>query len=154
MDWKALLTSLAFGALMCPVLAQNQTLPRLHDMDPKGRQPFLVQGCHADVCSHDGGPRTKVLPAAQNYDMGPSIARSDSFDVQHYDLFLDVTDYGGQHLDAHATIDFTVLQGFNSNVEPQETIVFRKPTLIVQSGRDAMYNIFVHRFQHHRYWHR
>ncbi len=116
MDWKTLLTSLAFGALTCPVLAQNQTLPRLHDMDPKGRQPFLVQGCHADVCSHEGGPRTKVLPLAQNYDMGPSIARSDSFDVQHYELFLDVTDYAGQHLDAHATIDFTVLQDGGTRV--------------------------------------
>ena len=80
-------------------------------MDPKGRQPFLVQGCHADVCSHDGGPRTKVLPLAQNYDMGPSIARSDSFDVAHYDLVLDVTDYAGQSMQALATIDFTVLQG-------------------------------------------
>ena len=34
-----------------------------------------------------------VSPPPANYDMGPSIARSDSFDVRHYDLFLDVTDY-------------------------------------------------------------
>ena len=46
-----------------------------------------------------------------NYDMGPSIARSDSFDVAHYDLVLDVTDYAGQSMQALATIDFTVLQG-------------------------------------------
>ena len=57
-----------------------------------------------------------MLPLAQNYDMGPSIARSDSFDVQHYELFLDVTDYAGQHLDAHATIDFTVLQDGGTRV--------------------------------------
>ena len=116
MDWKTLLTSLVLGGLASHVLAQTQALPRLHHMDPKGRQPFLVQGCHADVCSHEGGPRTKVLPLAQNYDMGPSIARSDSFDVQHYELFLDVTDYAGQFLDAHATIEFSVLQDGGTRV--------------------------------------
>ena len=60
-------------------------------------------------CTQDS-PSLRVLPV-DNYDMGPSIARSDSFDVVHYDLVLDVTDYSGQSMQALATIDFTVIQG-------------------------------------------
>ena len=44
------------------------------------------------------GNNAKVLQ--NNYDMGPSIARSDSFDVQHYDLTLDVTAYNQQAMSA------------------------------------------------------
>ena len=54
---------------------------------------------------------TKSLLVEDNFDMGPSIARSDSFDVVHYDLMLDMTDYWGQTMQGLATIDFTVLQG-------------------------------------------
>ena len=92
--------------------AQNTSLPRLHDIQKTKRNPFLAQGCHVAGCGqHTGQPTPRVSPPPANYDMGPSIARSDSFDVRHYDLFLDVTDYVGQSMDAHATIDFDVLIG-------------------------------------------
>ena len=44
-----------------------------------------------------------------NYDMEPSIARSDSFDVHTYELTLDVTNYSYQLLDAHAAIELEVV---------------------------------------------
>jgi hypothetical protein len=89
--------------------AQTSTLPRLHEL-PVSRTPFLVQGCHADACTKEVRELRKVLPL-DNYDMGPSIARSDSFDVVHYDLELDVTGYATQSMVGHATIDFQVLLG-------------------------------------------
>ena len=91
------------------VLAQT-SLPRLHKEGQVTRTPFLDQGCHALGCKHHVAP-TKSLLVEDNFDMGPSIARSDSFDVVHYDLKLDMTDYAGQTMQGLATIDFTVLQG-------------------------------------------
>ncbi len=44
-----------------------------------------------------------------NYDMAPSIARSDSFNISTYELDLDVTAYTYQQLVAHATIGLEVL---------------------------------------------
>ena len=44
-----------------------------------------------------------------NYDMEPSIARSDSFDISTYELELDVTEYTYQQLSAHARIEMEVL---------------------------------------------
>ena len=76
------------------VLAQT-SLPRLHKEGQVTRTPFLDQGCHALGCKHHVAP-TKSLLVEDNFDMGPSIARSDSFDVVHYDLTLDMTDYWGQ----------------------------------------------------------
>ena len=95
--------------------AQGQTLPRLHELEAKDRNPFLVQGCHADLCGKTWESKKTLLPM-ENYDMGPSIARSDSFDVQHYDLTLDVTGYNQQSMVGHAVIDFDVLQGNGTRV--------------------------------------
>ena len=94
-----------------PTEALAQTAwPRLHKEGQVTRTPFLAQGCHALGCKHHTAP-TKSLLVEDNYDMGPSIARSDSFDVVHYDLTLDMTDYWGQAMHGLATIDFTVLLG-------------------------------------------
>ena len=94
-----------------PTEALAQTAwPRLHKEGQVTRTPFLAQGCHALGCRHHAAP-TKSLLVEDNYDMGPSIARSDSFDVVHYDLTLDMTDYWGQTMHGLATIDFTVLLG-------------------------------------------
>ena len=61
------------------------------------------------MCGKTWESKKTMLPM-ENYDMGPSIARSDSFDVQHYDLTLDVTGYNQQSMVGHAVIDFDVLQ--------------------------------------------
>lgn len=105
---------LAMGAVLTLICASSvtaqTTLPRLQNLDRSARNPFLAQGCHAVGCTHDEPSSRGFLPI-NNYDMGPSIARSDSFDVAHYDLFLDVTGYNSQSLDAHASITFSVLLG-------------------------------------------
>ncbi len=105
---------LATGAVLALICASSvtaqTTLTRLHNLDRSARNPFLAQGCHAVGCTHDEPSSRGFLPV-DNYDMGPSIARSDSFDVEHYDLFLDVTGYNSQSLDAHASITFSVLLG-------------------------------------------
>lgn len=60
--------------------------------------------------------RKAIKPTPQprwmmNYDMEPSIARSDSFDISTYELELDVTEYTYQQLSAHARIEMEVLDG-------------------------------------------
>ena len=106
--------------LLCMGLAwmagqtQAQDWLRLDELKSSSRNPFLVQGCHADLCGKEWDSNAKVLQ--NNYDMGPSIARSDSFDVQHYDLTLDVTAYNQQAMSGHAVIDFDVLTGGGSRV--------------------------------------
>ena len=88
--------------------AQTSTYPHLHDYEQQIRSPFLVQGCHAEGREHPQAMPNRVLPP-DNFDMGPSIARSDSFDISHYELHLDVTDYEGQSLVGHAQIFVHVL---------------------------------------------
>ena len=98
------------GLLVSFSSSAQTSLPRLHKEGQVVRNPFLAQGCHALGCTQVAQP-TRSFLVAENFDMGPSIARSDSFDVVHYDLALDVTDYAGQTIRGVATIDFTVLQG-------------------------------------------
>jgi len=106
-----LFLSTAILSWVQPIVTLAQTSwPRLHKEGQVMRTPFLAQGCHALGCEHHTSP-TKSLLVEDNFDMGPSIARSDSFDVVHYDLTLDMTDYWGQTMQGLATIDFTVLQG-------------------------------------------
>ena len=46
----------------------------------------------------------------QNYDMEPSIARSDTFDIQHFDVDLDVTQYNLQQITAHTGIHLNIIE--------------------------------------------
>ena len=46
----------------------------------------------------------------QNYDMEPSIARSDTFDIQHFDVDLDVTQYNLQQITAHTGILLNIIE--------------------------------------------
>ena len=59
---------------------------------------------------HAMEPPTPAPRWMMNYDMAPSIARSDSFDISSYELDLDVTNYAYQWLDAHARIALSVLE--------------------------------------------
>ena len=67
---------------------------------------FFPQGCHN---GHRPIPDGDLDPRFVNYDMTQSIARSDSFDVHHYEVTLDVTEYNLQQLQGHARIDLTVV---------------------------------------------
>jgi Peptidase family M1 domain/Secretion system C-terminal sorting domain len=54
------------------------------------------------------------------------IARSDTFDIHHYDIAMDVTDYGGQTIKAATTISYTPLL-------PSTSITFDLRDLTVDS---------------------
>jgi hypothetical protein len=96
--------------------AQTSSIPTLQDLARTPRMPFLVQGCHAECPDHHAQATERGFLPVNNYDMGPSIARSDSFDVQHYELFLDLTSYSQQSMGALAVIDFQVLQGGGTRI--------------------------------------
>lgn len=73
-------------------------------------QPFQ-QGCHY-FRSH---PSTTPQPTpAQRALIDEVIARSDTFDIVHYDIAIDVTDQGGQRIKAATTIEFIPLMADQS----------------------------------------
>ena len=63
---------------------------------------------HSDVGDEVGalGNRSFV----ENYDMSESISRSDTFDIVHYALDLDLTNYGLQQMQARALIEVSVIE--------------------------------------------
>jgi len=64
-------------------------------------------GCkYTDVPGHEHFGK-KII---QNYDMEPSIARSDTFDIVHYNVDLDVTQYTNQYVEARCGINLNVIE--------------------------------------------
>jgi aminopeptidase N len=63
-------------------------------------------GCHY---FRNGRPHP-VATAADRNQIEETIARSDTFDILHYDIQLDVTDYGGSTIKGITTVDFRALQ--------------------------------------------
>ncbi len=62
-------------------------------------------GCH--FFKH--APQIQPLSSQQRSDITATIARSDTFDIRHYDIHLDVTDHQGQMLRAATTITYRAL---------------------------------------------
>ena len=82
--------------------------------EPTFRKPRVFQSVQCHHYRQLSPEREAVRPSPQprwmmNYDMAPSIARSDSFNISTYELDLDVTAYTYQQLVAHATIGLEVL---------------------------------------------
>ena len=78
------------------------------------RTPRVFNPVPCHHVRHAAAERAEIEPTPaprwmMNYDMEPSIARSDSFDVHTYELDLDVTNYSYQLLDAHAVISLSVI---------------------------------------------
>lgn len=88
-------------------LALGQTrIKNLNEYTSKPRV-FNPIGCkYTDVLGHEH--QRKVV--ANNYDMEPSIARSDTFDIAHFDVDLDVTRYTQQQLYAHCGISLNIVE--------------------------------------------
>ena len=61
-------------------------------------------GCHF---FRNQAPKRAALTAGQLKAINASIARSDTFDILHYDIAIDVTDYAGQAIAASTTVRFT-----------------------------------------------
>ncbi len=66
-------------------------------------QPYRY-GCHYFRDRQGAAP---VLTAAERAQIDETIARSDTFDILHYDIALDVTQVGAQQITAATTITFT-----------------------------------------------
>lgn len=66
-------------------------------------QPNFM-GCHY---FRNQGPKPQPLSAQQRASIEASIERSDTFDIVHYDLVLDVTDYSNQYLKGAATVSYS-----------------------------------------------
>ncbi|MDG1949360.1 MAG: M1 family aminopeptidase [bacterium] len=100
----AFLIFLVSGALSS---ASGQThIKNLKEYTSKPRV-FKPIGCkYTDVLGHEH--QNKVV--VNNYDMEPSIARSDTFDIVHFDVDLDVTRYTQQQLYAHCGISLNILE--------------------------------------------
>ena len=63
-------------------------------------------GCHFFRQGYHPHP---VATAADRTQIAETIARSDTFDILHYDISLDVTDYNGQLLKGATTVHFRAL---------------------------------------------
>lgn len=61
-------------------------------------------GCHF---FRNQGPKPEPATAEQRAFFEASIERSDTFDIVHYDLVLDVTDYSNQYIKAAATVSYS-----------------------------------------------
>ncbi|MBK9175633.1 MAG: M1 family metallopeptidase [Flavobacteriales bacterium] len=80
--------------------------------------------------NRDAGLRLP-LTAAQRDLIDETIARSDTFDIRHYEISLDVTDYGGQYLKASTTITYA------ARMDGQSSIRFDLQGLQVDSVTDG-----------------
>ncbi len=59
---------------------------------------------HGCYISHGGNKKQPVLTSADRAMINASIARSDTFDIIHYEISLDVTNFNGKHLDANTVV--------------------------------------------------
>ena len=63
-------------------------------------------GCHH---SHNKTRKSEPLTPRELQVMNESIARSDTFDIQHYSIHLDVSNYASYSIAAATTIRFSAL---------------------------------------------
>lgn len=66
-------------------------------------------GCH-HVRQFEAYKGAKKLSWKQQKALQTSIQRSDTIDIQHYDIHLDVTDYNGQYITGFTTITYSALE--------------------------------------------
>lgn len=66
-------------------------------------------GCH-HVRQFEAFDGAKKLNRKQQKALQTSIQRSDTIDIQHYDIHLDVTDYTGQYINGFTTITYSALE--------------------------------------------
>lgn len=97
---------LAFSGMFSSANAQS-THRNLKDFKAQPRV-YKPLGCrYTDV---PGNAHEKKILGGGNYDMEPSIARSDTFDIAHYDVYLDVTEYNLQNITARCGIDLNIIE--------------------------------------------
>ncbi|MCB0789194.1 MAG: hypothetical protein KDB75_07815, partial [Flavobacteriales bacterium] len=68
-------------------------------------QPLKRLGCR--FYHGEKPPKARPLTDGQLKSIQETIARSDTFDIQHYDIRIDVTDYSGKSITASTQVVFT-----------------------------------------------
>ncbi|MFZ8836033.1 MAG: M1 family aminopeptidase [Flavobacteriales bacterium] len=102
---------LCFTFVVCsmPFAQSQEEAPQRQLRTPRVFNPVPCHHFRAQSSDRQTEPPSAAPRWMMNYDMEPSIARSDSFDVHTYELDLDVTNYSYQLLEAHAQIELSVL---------------------------------------------
>jgi hypothetical protein len=104
LSFPSIVFLLLFIASGSQFIAQHN-IPNLREYSPEPRV-FYPMGCR-DV-GHSGAPVERFYQ--DNYDMSESIARSDTFDIDAYEIDLDLTQYGLQQMDARAVITLSIVE--------------------------------------------
>jgi aminopeptidase N len=71
---------------------------------------------HGCYVSHQGKITPKVMNAFEKAALNASIARSDTFDIIHYEITLDATDYNGATLKANTVVTFEPLMAGQTSI--------------------------------------
>ena len=66
-------------------------------------------GCHYFRNGGEHIHQPHALTPEEREGIADVIARSDTFDIQHYDIAIDVTDYIGRSIKAATTVEYTPL---------------------------------------------
>jgi len=103
-SFHSIVLLLLFIASGSQFFAQHN-IPNLREYSPEPRV-FYPMGCR-DV-GHSGAPVERFYQ--DNYDMSESIARSDTFDIDQYEIDLDLTQYNLQQMYARAVITLSVVE--------------------------------------------
>lgn len=88
----------------------HSILPALVLLTSAAAQPYQY-GCHH---WRNLGNQKHTPSAQEKNQIDETIARSDTFDILHYDINLDVTDYSGEQIKAITTITYTPLMANQS----------------------------------------
>jgi hypothetical protein len=88
------------------------------------------------------GPKRAPITEFQRKLLNESIARSDTFDIVHYDISIDVTDYNGQQISAFTNVTYS------PKMENQTYIRFDLMQLIVDSVTGENVASFEHTGEH------
>lgn len=106
-----------FSSMVLGTSAQTSSdhqIPRLkdHKAPPRVYKPM---GCKwVDMPGHLHSEK-KILPV-ENYDMSESISRSDTFDISHYEVDLDVTNYNYAQMKAHCAVSLSILETGSTSI--------------------------------------
>ena len=106
------LALLLIAALNGPVFSQEGG-PVLRRTVPRD---LTHHGCRQAHLPFEALVAARASVSDENFDMSGSLARSDSFDVQHYGLELDVTTVSALQVSGSARITFETLEPGASNL--------------------------------------
>ena len=102
-------------------LSGQNYIPNLNEYSPSPRvfAPIGCRGIGLNGHEHREGESSSEVEKrllVDNYDMSESISRSDTFDIEHYEVDLDLTNYSLQQIKGRALITLTVIENGASDI--------------------------------------